>query len=522
MGKWFDQYCPIAHALSLVGERWALLDRARADARARGATPTWRPACRGSARTSSPRGCATSRGRRRAPPQAAAAAASTVYELTAYGARARGGAARAGRWGARTLGCRAARTTSSPTGASTRFPALFYPERARGRDRDVRRSASTTTSSPSRIVDGRWTRSSAPPTTPTSTSRRTWRRSSRSPPATCRRRGARAGPLRCEGDATRSRSRAASASSPSRRGWTRSRPRRPRPPSDARARLTVRSAVAPAREMGMARPVALIGAPTSAGAFAPGQEDGPAALRAAGLADALRASGREVRDKGDTPRFRWRADHDEPRAMNAEAVVRGVREVAAVSRRRCAPASSRSCSAATAPWAWAPWRAPWRRATEPRLVYLDLHADLNTPVLGARRRAGLDGRRAPARRPRRRRALRRRGPAAAAAARRRRRAARPRPGAEHGRRARARRRARAVGDRRRRPGGRPARRPRGARASAATAGGRPFLVHFDVDVIDFSDVPLSENTGRGIGVPFDTRSPPWRRSPPTTRRSRSP
>ena len=34
----------------------------------------------------------------------------------------------------------------------------------------------------------------------------------------------------------------------------------------------------------------------------------------------------------------------------------------------------------------------------------------------------------------------------------------------------------------------------------ATAGGRRFLVHFDVDLIDFSDVPLSENTGRGIGV----------------------
>jgi arginase len=37
----------------------------------------------------------------------------------------------------------------------------------------------------------------------------------------------------------------------------------------------------------------------------------------------------------------------------------------------------------------------------------------------------------------------------------------------------------------------------------ATAGGRRFLVHFDVDTIDFSDVPLSENTGRGIGVGFD-------------------
>jgi DNA-binding HxlR family transcriptional regulator len=25
MGKAFDQYCPIAHALSIVGERWSLL-----------------------------------------------------------------------------------------------------------------------------------------------------------------------------------------------------------------------------------------------------------------------------------------------------------------------------------------------------------------------------------------------------------------------------------------------------------------------------------------------------------------
>ena len=43
----------------------------------------------------------------------------------------------------------------------------------------------------------------------------------------------------------------------------------------------------------------------------------------------------------------------------------------------------------------------------------------------------------------------------------------------------------------------------GAALERATAGGRRFLVHFDVDVIDFSDVPLSENTGRGIGAGFD-------------------
>jgi arginase len=31
-----------------------------------------------------------------------------------------------------------------------------------------------------------------------------------------------------------------------------------------------------------------------------------------------------------------------------------------------------------------------------------------------------------------------------------------------------------------------------------------YLVHLDVDVIDFTDAPLSENTGRGIGLPFET------------------
>jgi arginase len=42
-----------------------------------------------------------------------------------------------------------------------------------------------------------------------------------------------------------------------------------------------------------------------------------------------------------------------------------------------------------------------------------------------------------------------------------------------------------------------------AAAQDAIAGNRSFLVHFDVDVVDFSDVPLSENTGRGIGISFD-------------------
>jgi arginase len=31
-----------------------------------------------------------------------------------------------------------------------------------------------------------------------------------------------------------------------------------------------------------------------------------------------------------------------------------------------------------------------------------------------------------------------------------------------------------------------------------------LLLHFDVDVIDFTDAPLSENTGRNVGLSFET------------------
>jgi arginase len=34
------------------------------------------------------------------------------------------------------------------------------------------------------------------------------------------------------------------------------------------------------------------------------------------------------------------------------------------------------------------------------------------------------------------------------------------------------------------------------------AGSEHYVVHFDVDVIDFTDAPLSENTGRNTGLSF--------------------
>ncbi|MBA2515842.1 MAG: arginase family protein [Solirubrobacterales bacterium] len=113
--------------------------------------------------------------------------------------------------------------------------------------------------------------------------------------------------------------------------------------------------------------------------FAPGQEDGPAALRAAGLADALRAVGRELRDRGDTQKFRWSVDHEEPRTMNADAVVEGVvavaaRVEAAVREGELALVLGGDCTVGIGTVAGAV-----AAGRDPRLIYLDLHADLNTP-----------------------------------------------------------------------------------------------------------------------------------------------
>jgi arginase len=248
--------------------------------------------------------------------------------------------------------------------------------------------------------------------------------------------------------------------------------------------------------------IALIGAPTSAGAFAPGQEDAPAALRAAGLVEALRADGRAVDDRGDTPLFRWRVDHDEPRAMNAGAVVETVRAVAArvhdaVRAGELPLVLGGDCTVGVGTMAGAV-----AADADPRLVYLDLHPDLNTPDsvpdgaldwMGVAHMLDVDGAddRLAAAGPRR--PLLRdddlvllgAGPEQCTAAERER-----------------------IAERDLRPIGVDAlRSDPGAAARAAleraTAGGRRFLVHFDVDTIDFSDVPLSENTGRGIGVGFD-------------------
>lgn len=68
----------------------------------------------------------------------------------------------------------------------------------------------------------------------------------------------------------------------------------------------------------------MVGVPSSAGSYAAGQEQAPAALRSAGLITALSASGLEVQDEGDLPLQIWSPDRINPRAQNIEQVTESI------------------------------------------------------------------------------------------------------------------------------------------------------------------------------------------------------
>lgn len=109
------------------------------------------------------------------------------------------------------------------------------------------------------------------------------------------------------------------------------------------------------------------------GAFAPGQEKAPAALREAGLVDLLRDAGVVVNDRGDSPVRRFRPDRERRFAQNLPQVVEVVRETA----ERVRSAGGRvlvlggDCTVGLGTVAGQPGGVG--------LVYFDMHADLNVP-----------------------------------------------------------------------------------------------------------------------------------------------
>jgi arginase len=223
------------------------------------------------------------------------------------------------------------------------------------------------------------------------------------------------------------------------------------------------------------------------GAHAPGQELAPAALRAAGLVERLP----DAVDLGDGTVRRWAPDRVQRRAQNAAGVVAAAREVAervrgAVRDGRRALVLGGDCTVELGVVAGAGPAA---------LVYFDMHPDLNTPEtipggtldwMGVAHLLGLPGTQ----------------PQVAALARLPSEdlvllAADPTQMTEAESRAARDLQAIAMDD--------VIADPEGAARRALDALPRDrVLVHFDVDAVDFVDLPLSENTGHNIGMPFTT------------------
>src|SRR4051812_25786987 len=123
----------------------------------------------------------------------------------------------------------------------------------------------------------------------------------------------------------------------------------------------------------------LIGVPSSMGAFAPGQEKGPAALREAGLVERL--SGLGVADRGDSALRRWHPDRENRRAQNLAAVVEVARETAGRVREAREDGFlplvvGGDCTVELGTIAGLLSGSPGVR---PGLIYFDLHPDLNVP-----------------------------------------------------------------------------------------------------------------------------------------------
>jgi arginase len=249
------------------------------------------------------------------------------------------------------------------------------------------------------------------------------------------------------------------------------------------------------------RKIGVIGVPTSAGAFAPGQEKAPAALREAGLVERLRDSGLEVSDYGDRDVWRWRPDRKHPLAQNLGQVVEIVDDTAArvvesILAEEVTLVLGGDCTVGVGTVA-----GHVERSESVGLIYFDLHADLNIPTSappgaldwmgmahmlgdeGAERELVEVGSRTPLLAPEQV-VLFAWGPDQA------------RP---HERETIDRLELEAI------PVGQVRDDPAGAAKRALHVLGHAdrVLVHFDVDVVDFTDTPLSENPGRNEGLAYE-------------------
>jgi len=126
--------------------------------------------------------------------------------------------------------------------------------------------------------------------------------------------------------------------------------------------------------------IVLLGSATSAAALRPGHERAPAALRAAGITDRLKAAGFHVTDLGDTATYVSQPDDEHPRARNVSAILKSLNDLrprveVAVKSGALPVILTGDCISVLA--AIAGTRRYYRNVS---LIYVDRDADLNVPA----------------------------------------------------------------------------------------------------------------------------------------------
>jgi arginase len=126
--------------------------------------------------------------------------------------------------------------------------------------------------------------------------------------------------------------------------------------------------------------IVLLGSATSAAALRSGHERAPAALRAAGLTDRLKAAGFDVADHGDTATQVFQPDDEHPRARNVQAILKSLNDLRprveiAVKTGALPLIVSGDCISVLAVVAGT--RRYYRNVS---LMYMDRDADLNLPA----------------------------------------------------------------------------------------------------------------------------------------------
>jgi arginase len=130
----------------------------------------------------------------------------------------------------------------------------------------------------------------------------------------------------------------------------------------------------------MGRTIGYLGVPTSLGSYSAGQEKAPKTFRDAGFPEMLRKEGLTVVDYGDLPVRRWRPDKKNVLAQHWEAVVACAQETDAhlaepVRQGHIPVVIGGNCTIELGVVA-----ANLRKSESLGLIYLDLHADMNTPA----------------------------------------------------------------------------------------------------------------------------------------------